>query len=53
MHPYERWIIRRYLANAVKMKFFHRDERGDTQFFSWTRAHSHSWEITQANEMLT
>jgi hypothetical protein len=42
MHPYERWIARRYLANALKVKFREREDRLDEHFHEWIRAHRRS-----------
>jgi transitional endoplasmic reticulum ATPase len=35
MHPYERWIIRRYLANALRSNRFVRPPSADSEIFSW------------------
>jgi hypothetical protein len=40
MHPYERWIICRYLANALKSSRFIRPPSADTEIFSWIDGHS-------------
>jgi len=41
MHPYERWIARRYLANALKTK--HRKADRPNEYFQvWTGAHGRS-----------
>ena len=42
MHPYERWITRRYLANALKSKFQDSADRPDEHFHAWTGAHRRS-----------
>jgi SpoVK/Ycf46/Vps4 family AAA+-type ATPase len=42
MHPYERWITRRYLANALKSKFHARADRPDKHFHAWIGAHRRS-----------
>jgi len=39
MHPYERWITRRYLANALKSKFQDSADRPDEHFHGWVGAH--------------
>ena len=41
MHPYERWIARRYLANALKSKRG-RAGRPNEYFQAWTSAHGRS-----------
>ena len=41
MHPYERWIARRYLANALKSKR-RQAERPNEYFHAWTSAHGRS-----------
>ena len=35
MHPYERWIIRRYLANALRSSRFVRPPSADSEIFPW------------------
>jgi transitional endoplasmic reticulum ATPase len=40
MHPYERWIIRRYLANALKSNRFVRPPSADSEIFPWIDAHA-------------
>jgi transitional endoplasmic reticulum ATPase len=35
MHPHERWIIRRYLANALKTSRFVRPPSADSEIFPW------------------
>src|SRR5271165_1405574 len=40
MHPYERWTIRGYLANALKSSRFTRPPRADTDIVSWIDSHS-------------
>ncbi len=35
MHPYERWILRRYLANVLKTKYVDGWKSTDTQFRIW------------------
>ena len=35
MHPYERWIIRRYLANALRSSRFVRPPSADRDIFPW------------------
>jgi hypothetical protein len=42
MHVYERWIARRYLANALKVKFREREEHHDEHIHEWIRAHRRS-----------
>jgi hypothetical protein len=39
MHPYERWITRRYLANALKLKLRENRDHPDEYFQEWVRAH--------------
>ena len=41
MHPYERWIARRYLANALKSKR-RKADRPNEYFQAWTGAHGRS-----------
>jgi hypothetical protein len=40
MHPYERWIIRRYLANALRLSQFVRPPSADSEIFPWVDTHS-------------
>jgi transitional endoplasmic reticulum ATPase len=40
MHPYERWTIRRYLANALKSTRLARPPSADKEIFSWIDSHS-------------
>ena len=35
MHPYERWVIRRYLANALRSNRFVRPPSADSEIFPW------------------
>jgi hypothetical protein len=39
MHPYERWIIRRYLANALRSSQFARPQRADLDIVAWIDSH--------------
>jgi transitional endoplasmic reticulum ATPase len=40
MHPYERWIIRRYLANALRSNRFVRPPSADSEIFPWIDGHA-------------
>ena len=40
MHPYERWTLRRYLANALKSSRFARPPRADCDIVAWIESHS-------------
>src|ERR1700719_2591213 len=40
MHRYERWILRRYLANALRSSQFVRPPSADSEIFSWIDSHS-------------
>ncbi len=40
MHPYERWTIRRYLANALKSSRFARPPSAEREIFTWIDSHS-------------
>jgi hypothetical protein len=40
MHPYERWIFRRYLANALRSSRFVRPPSADKEIFPWIDSHS-------------
>jgi hypothetical protein len=40
MHPYERWTIRRYLANALRASRFARPPRADWDIVAWIDNHS-------------
>ena len=40
MHPYERWIIRRYLANALRASRFARPPRRDKDIATWIESHA-------------
>ena len=42
MHPYERWITRRYLANALKSKCHDNADRPYEHFHAWTSTHRRS-----------
>src|SRR3984957_5291484 len=35
MHPYERWVIRRYLANALRSSRFVRPPSAESEIFPW------------------
>jgi Phage integrase family len=40
MHPYERWVIRRYLGNALRSNRFVRPPSADSEIFTWIDSHS-------------
>jgi transitional endoplasmic reticulum ATPase len=40
MHPYERWVIRRYLANALSSSRFVRPPSADSEIFPWVESGS-------------
>jgi transitional endoplasmic reticulum ATPase len=40
VHPYERWIIRRYLANALRSSRFVRSPSADREIFPWIDSHA-------------
>ena len=40
MHPYERWILRRYLANALRASRFVRPPRRDKDIATWIESHA-------------
>jgi hypothetical protein len=40
MHPYERWTLRRYLANALKSSRFARPPRADCDIVACIESHS-------------
>jgi hypothetical protein len=40
MHPYERWTIRRYLANALRSSRFVRPPSADREIFPWIDSYS-------------
>jgi hypothetical protein len=40
MHPYERWVIRRYLANALRSSGFFRPPSAGSEIFPWIDSHS-------------
>src|SRR5271169_3826328 len=40
MHPYERWILRRYLANALRTSRFARPPRRDKDIATWIESHA-------------
>src|ERR1700675_588774 len=40
MHPYERWILRRYLANALRASRFARPPRRDKDIATWIESHA-------------
>jgi transitional endoplasmic reticulum ATPase len=40
MHPYERWTLRRYLANALKSSRFARPLRADCDVVAWIESQS-------------
>jgi transitional endoplasmic reticulum ATPase len=40
MHPYERWTLSRYLANALKSSRFARPPRADCDIVTWIESHS-------------
>jgi transitional endoplasmic reticulum ATPase len=39
MHVYERWIVRRYLGNALKTNRFATPPRSDSDFVEWVEGH--------------
>jgi hypothetical protein len=39
MHAYGRWIIRRYLGNALKVNRFATPPRSDSDFIGWAEGH--------------
>ena len=45
MHPYERWTIRRYLANALRSSRFARAPRADTDIVAWIDSHASSLDL--------
>ena len=42
MHPYERWMVRRYLANALKTSRFARSPRSNSGIIVWLDEHARS-----------
>src|SRR5277367_1580785 len=40
MHPYERWILRRYLANALRASRFARPPRREKDIVTWIESHA-------------
>jgi hypothetical protein len=40
MHPYERWILRRYLANALRASRFARPPSRDKDIVTWIESHA-------------
>ncbi len=40
MHPYERWILRRYLANALRSSRFARAPSADRDIVAWITEHA-------------
>src|SRR5580704_7312443 len=40
MHPYERWILRRYLANALRASRFARPPSRDKDIATWIESHA-------------
>ncbi len=45
MHAYERWTIRRYLANALRSSRFARAPRADTDIVAWVESHARSLDL--------
>ena len=42
MHPYERWIVRRYLANALGPSCFAKPPRSGSDIVAWLETHGRS-----------
>jgi len=42
MHAYERWILRRYLVNALKTSRFARPPRPSADIVAWIETHARS-----------
>ena len=42
MHPYERWIVRRYLANALEASRFAKPPRSGSDIVAWLETHGRS-----------
>src|SRR5271155_980277 len=42
MHRYEKWITRRYLANALKTSRYRKPPRPDADILAWIDAHGRS-----------
>jgi len=42
MHVYERWIVRRYLANALRTSRFAKPPRSGSDLVSWLETHGRS-----------
>lgn len=40
MHAYERWILRRYLANALRSSHFAKPPRADGDIVAWIESHA-------------
>jgi predicted transcriptional regulator len=40
MHPYECWILRRYLANALRSSHFAKPPRADWDIVAWMESHA-------------
>jgi hypothetical protein len=40
MHPHERWILRRYLANALRSSHFTKPPRADREIVTWIESHA-------------
>ena len=42
MHRYERWIVRRYLANALRASRFAKPPRSGSDIIAWLETHGRS-----------
>jgi hypothetical protein len=40
MHVYERWIVRRYLASALRLSRLAKPPRGDQDIVGWVESHA-------------
>jgi hypothetical protein len=40
MHAFERWILRRYLANALSMRRFAKPPRSSAEIVAWIETHA-------------
>jgi transitional endoplasmic reticulum ATPase len=47
MHAYERWILRGYLANALRSSRLARPPRGDSEFVAWVESYSQLLRLPQ------
>src|ERR1700691_2036594 len=52
MHRYERWIVRRYLANALRASRFAKPAQSGSDVIAWLETHARSVDLPQPTPSL-